>query len=531
MSTRQPARGTTSQPATGSTSQPAEIPTTEVFPELEQEVQPPATSNATAVSVEGSQEQAAIRVRQDRANIAATSDQSFWAVISSISNNIDADSYVTFLEPIMCGQLNEAVEAKRNTLPFPGVSAYGLLKAATEVFILMNAGLSSQSEDARWAQIAGDRGAISRLAYPARVQQLRFEWEKNYLQPEPGGPELPYLAIIRAKLGLPLVSDQSLGFDCYGLLQSRVNNPIMIELIWSYWHEEAMLAQTMNAISVRFQNRQSKARVDPLFKLNIDPLRPLSSIMWGWVQDEQHRLTVSRRAHEYAHQYGLTLEGKAVESIHPAEKRLQFIEGFHTLLHECMKFFAVDDDTTKVANAFPILKHLKIMDRRVSESSHNQYGDLGWVARVEMLMMIWIMARPEMREYLGGRGMIAYPEPWMEQVEAMKTLQKWTCTDVSYFRDLALFGERLVLTFRYGAWTPVIYAENAANWARYWRPEIEGYVDAYQIVTGVDLRPPATTAEQRALRNAPPSVHLARRLREQHDESGAIRAAACPEKT
>ena len=30
--------------------------------------------------------------------------------------------------------------------------------------------------------------------------------------------------------------------------------PCLLELIWSYWHEEAMLVQTTNAIALRFQN-------------------------------------------------------------------------------------------------------------------------------------------------------------------------------------------------------------------------------------------------------------------------------------
>ena len=484
--------------------------------DVEVEVAPPATSNATNVSIEGNTEQTAVRVRADRANIGGTSDQSFWAALRHVNELISIDNYAAWLEPIMCGQLNDLVEARRNTLPFPGVGAYALLKAATEVFVLLFAGIASQDEDSRWAAIATDRGERTRLAYPSRVKQLRFEWEQNYLSPGPKGPELPYLSVVRARLGLPVVSDQSLGSDCYGILQSRVNNPLMIELIWSYWHEEAMLVQTMNAISLRFQNRHAKGQKDPLRNLNIDPLRPLASVLWGWVQDEQHRLTVSRRAHEYAHQYGFTLAGKAVQSVHPAEKRIKFIQAFHELLHECIRFYRVDDDTTKVANAFPVLKHLKIMDRRVSESSFNQFGELGWIARIEMLMMAWVMGRPEMREYLGGKGMIAYPEAWMEQVESMKTLQRWTETDVSYFRDLARFGERIVLTLRWGIWAPIIYAENAANWARYWRPEIEGYVDAYQIVTGIDLGAPAPSdPEERALRFAPPSVHLARRLAEQ----------------
>jgi hypothetical protein len=40
---------------------------------------------------------------------------------------------------------------------------------------------------------------------------------------------------------------------------------------------------------------------------------------------------------------------------------------------------------------------------------------------------------------------------------------------------------------RYGLWTNVIEPGIAANWARYCRPEVQGYVHAYQAATGVDL--------------------------------------------
>ena len=45
----------------------------------------------------------------------------------------------------------------------------------------------------------------------------------------------------------------------------------------------------------------------------------------------------------------------------------------------------------------------------------------------------------------------------------------------------------------------------AANWARYWRAEIQGYIHGYRAVTGVDLTsvPVDTTL---------PAVHLQRRL-------------------
>ena len=72
-----------------------------------------------------------------------------------------------------------------------------------------------------------------------------------------------------------------------------------------------------------------------------------------------------------------------------------------------------------------------------------------------------------------------------------------------HFRDLAVFGEQLLLGIRFGAWTTVNDPEQAANWARYWRPEVQGYIHAYRAVTGVDL----TRRAERSM----PAYHLRQR--------------------
>ena len=94
---------------------------------------------------------------------------------------------------------------------------------------------------------------------------------------------------------------------CPGALSSRVTAPCLLELIWSYWHEEGMLVQTMNAIAGVSRTSAAPGDRDPLAQLEIDPLRPLNNLLWGYIQDEQNRLTVERRAYEYDHHYGLTL--------------------------------------------------------------------------------------------------------------------------------------------------------------------------------------------------------------------------------
>ena len=174
-------------------------------------------------------------------------------------------------------------------------------------------------------------GVRERLYFGARdlpfpADGLESLFDQNYLVALLGGQArdktLPYLALIRAKLpdiAIKLAPSREIASEqvsiCYGILQEKLTNPCLLELIWSYWHEEGMLVQTLNAITRRFQNVRGSAAMDPLANLEIDPLRPLNNLLWGYVQDEQHRLTVVRRNYEYDHHYGLRLQGKAVQNI------------------------------------------------------------------------------------------------------------------------------------------------------------------------------------------------------------------------
>ena len=244
---------------------------------------------------------------------------------------------------------------------------------------------------------------------------------------------------------------------------------------------------------------------NPLANLELNPLRPLSNLLWGYIQDEPFRLTVARRAYEYSHQYGLSLMGKAVPGMRPADHRSKFLEAFHSLLHEVAVFYKEDADTTIIANGFPLLNSLKEVHMLLAEGAHNQFGDLPWTARVEMLIQQWLLSRRELKDFLGGRPMVPYKEPWMGQVDALRRMFGWGDTPVTHFRDLGTFGEQILLSIRYGDWINVDDEDAAKNWARYWKPEIQGYIHAYRAVAGVDLSVEPVDA-------AAPSVHLRDRL-------------------
>jgi len=350
-----------------------------------------------------------------------------------------------------------------------------------------------------------------RLGRPLKLDQLRRMRDSYYValrETSPPSLVLPYLRIIRERLAdIPLKSSSVVPAGAYGILPSHLTAPLAIELFWSYWLEEGMLAQTLNAILARFQNRRvlPDGRPDPLARFDVDPLRPLGNILWGWAEGETHRLTVRRRHLEYEHAYGLPLHGRALRGQpSPVDRRSKFLEALHNLLYLAHVYFKESDDTTIIADGFPVLNALRETHLLLAEGAHNQFGDLPATARGEMMVMQWMLARPELRDFLGGRTMVPYEETWMDRVDSMKQVQGWTDVSITHFRDMAVFGEQILLSVRYGNWSVENDPQAAANWARYWRAEIQRYVHAYRAATGVDL------VEE--VDNTPPAVLLRRRM-------------------
>ena len=419
-----------------------------------------------------------------------------WPTIRQRTNAIGFEKYYDFIQRVLCASPDATtpgedpcekqprvrerrLRERRDELlnNFMGVGAYNLLRTATEVFLLLECGVFLKGADI----VPG--GEYDRTGVALTPQELLSRLTEFL-----GDGRLPYLKQVIANALSD--SDEVSSPFCEGIFDQRVlscSAPCLLELLWSYWMEEAMLVQSVNLIALRFQNRRPATGNDPLASLELDPLRPLNNFLWGYIQDEYNRLTLARRAYEYSHHYGLTMYGKAVPAIRPADNRSKFIEAFHNLLYRCSVFFKEDDDTTVIADGFALLQALKEVHLILAEGAHNQFGDLPWTARVEMLMQQWMMARPEIRSFLQGRVMVPYTEAWMGQVDAMKRLQGMSDVTVTHFRDLAVYGEQMVLSVRYEKWISENVPTQAINWARYWRPEIQSYIHAYRAATGVDL--------------------------------------------
>ncbi len=423
-----------------------------------------------------------------------------WKYILDWTGQMEFNKYKEFVDGIMCcnPQLTRGCKEFELRLPFPGVDSYTLLKVATQVFLACRCGCVSfdpccRDGDTYTTQKTGERASKSgkRCADDTRLGQDPVDALDGLLVPllgNAGGPNvLPYFKEIFSKFSdIPLKFDGS-GENCTGLLVTKLQYPCLLELIWSYWHEEGMLVQSMNAIGRRFQNLRGPRENDPLSRLDLSPLRPLSNLLWAYVQDEQHRLTVIRRAYEYDHHYGLRLLGKAVPDLQPADSRSKFLEAFHALLNQAWEYYRERSDTNVVPDGFPLLNALKEVHLLLAEGAHNQFGDLPWTARHEMLMQQWILARPELRDFLGGRAMVPYVEPWMDRVDSMKRMQGWNDVTVTHFRDLGVFGEQILLGVRYGNWNTINTEGTATAWADAFRAQIQGYIHAYRAVTGADL--------------------------------------------
>ena len=458
-------------------------------------------------------------VALSRSAVRLDNDVALWSVIRNRTDAIRADKYERFIERVLTDevlndvpacdgleqQITQAIDAKRKELFASqigyGVDAYNLLKYATQAFLLLETGVVIRTPDGTPSDAIDPRTGETF----ERIQERLTAYLRDNT-----GISLPYLRRIANALALGL--DKESPF-CRGTVTYRFSCPSMLELIWSYWHEEGMLVQTMNSLCMRFQNRRGPSERDPLANLELDPLRPLNNLLWGYIQDEYNRLTVPRRAYEYDHHYGLKLVGKAVPELRSADSRSKFIEAFHNLLHRTAAFYREDADTTVIADGFALLSALREVHLALAEGAHNQFGDLPWTSRAEMLMMQFMLGRPEIREFLRGRAMVPYNEPWMGQVDTMKKLQGWNDTTITHFRNLAVYGEQILLSVRYGDWSNSdLDQDHAKVWARYWRPEIQGYIHAYLAATGVDLSEDIVDFRGAPARYVQPSTLLQSRL-------------------
>lgn len=420
-------------------------------------------------------------------------DEVLWRVIGAISRRLRFDEFRDAIQPYL----------PNDNTSWYGSDAYTKLKRLADDFVTRAAAPLSKPDSELPKSViesALKRSYVSSIDPPSEPF-LSYEY----------GTE--YEGDCCDKLERQLVQDGVLVRPAAPAAAPKLQFPLpnvpFVELIWNYWTEEGMLVQTLNHVVARFQNRRPGPGIDPLARFDLNPLMPLRTLLWNFAEDEQNRLTVRRRAAEYEYEYGLTLLGRAIPGRSTlVDRRSQFLESFHRLLNACIRFYKERDDKTVDADAFPLLSNLREVHLVLARGAHNQFANLAVTARAEMLTMQWMLAQPEMHEFLGGPTMVPYEEPWMDRVDSMKSIQGWSATSITHFFDLAVQGEQILLSVRHGRWNESVRKrEDAANWALLWRNEIQRYVHAYAAVTGIDLNVVVDATM--------PSALIARRLMEQ----------------
>ena len=453
-----------------------------------------------------------VGVTLKRAAVPPTADQALWVAIRNSTNAIGFENYNRFIEAVICGEPDfddgrlaaasasaqaavgqaphRAAVPERRPVPAPEGRHRGL----PDDPLRRRPRRLQRRGPGRGEPAAEPDGGPGDLEAQMREYLVRVAaGEGEFLD------VLPYLGLIRRQLGDVAIvgvgeDDDEATEICSGILAEKLDAPVLPRA------DRQLLARRGRArcrrstpSCWRFQNRTPRGRRrDPLAGLDIDPLRPVNNLLWGLVQDQQHRLTdrAARVRVRPPLRAARSRPSRARRCAAPTRGRGS-CEAFHNLLALAAVFYTQDDDTTHIADGFPVLNALKETHLLLTEGAHNQYGDLPWTARHELLMYEWILSRREMRDFLPTRTMVAYAEPWMAPLEAMNKLLGWSDVSVMHFRDLAVFGEQLLLGIRFGAWSRENDQAQAANWVRYWRPEIQGYIHAYRAVAGVDLTRPA----------------------------------------
>jgi hypothetical protein len=427
-----------------------------------------------------------IRVSMDRTPSHPTLDEALWAVIHERTEAISFDRYYAFIRRVFSldGRegAHEELSRRLNDLGTRGIEAYRTLKELTELFLLTESGARAHPEPL----LASARGIGREREYS------REEIEENLNKYLRDG-ELPYIARV-IDAAFPYFDQEGRGYD--RLRRRLFRQPLFIELYHELCLEHGMLMRTMEAVSQRFQNVRGNGARDPLAALEIDPLRPLGDVIWHWIQNEPLRLTPKRRIAEYHHGYGHTVIGDDMPGLRTADVRTSFPEAFSILLSQCEIFYKEDNQTTVIADAFPVLNSLKEVHQILAMGAGNAAPQLTFTARVETLLMQLMLAQPELRSFLRTRIMVPYEEPWMGQVDSMKELQGWQQPSITHYRDLAHFGERLLLSIRLGDWTAGDEA-SARNWLRHHKNAVRRYTHAHRAVTGIDLTNPMVVASMR----------------------------------
>ncbi len=394
-----------------------------------------------------------------------------WDAIKGV--DLDFNQMQAFVDGVLCTTTNTTVNGTnltitqdvrdffKNRLPYVNVDEYSLVVFAIDAYV--RAALKID----RAGTYFGPGNTLPYFKHLADLDQIACDYVQNGCGPNSTGVALG---------------------DCSIRYTERSGGFFAMELWYTTIYELGLLYQAWGALELRFQNLRGLNEVEPLMRFDTSPLRPLSNLIWGKIQNQQHDTSIARRNNEHQHAYGVVLRGRAVPPGMGVDNRSMFLATFHNMLSQASLFYNNLDDNTRQADPFPLLTAIRDVHLELANGNHNAYQNMTYTTRIEVLTMQYLLAKPEMRLFLGGRQMVPYPKPFMGCLEMMKSIQGWDPVSVLHIDDLASCGERLLLSCRYGDWTTTNFnIADAGNWAVAFRNDVSKYINAFRAITGVDL--------------------------------------------
>ena len=141
--------------------------------------------------------------------------------------------------------------------------------------------------------------------------------------------------------------------DGKNFLRRMLTQPFLLDSFCARWQEEAILAEAFKKTDPR-QCTIGTSK-DVRAHLSLGPARPLGDLLWGCRQDEEHGLTL-----QFVDKYYRERARRATRS---KLDSLGSLSRFQGLLYLSELFYAQDDDTTVIADGFPILARPRLFKR------------------------------------------------------------------------------------------------------------------------------------------------------------------------
>lgn len=242
-----------------------------------------------------------------------------------------------------------------------------------------------------------------------------------------------------------------------------IGDPEALELFWGFWID----APRVDAAVAQLRRRRKR------------PDDPTVSALLAGMEKDPDRADLARRLAAYTGAYGLPADARE----RPAAAR--FPVAFATLLELAEGFYAHRGDAYATESERRLLLALADVAGRLTEGTHSP--TLVAALRRDLVLSVYTLYLAEPR-VPHGREEAPRDERWETALDELAALNSWPQPPARTYSRLAHLGERILRSIRSVDWGTEGSVEKAADWALFWREDIELYSLAFHVVGWPDWR-------------------------------------------